>query len=370
MTERSPSIQAEEIILPRFTARPWKWRDPKSISPRQWLHANHYIRKFASATIAPGGVGKTSQALVEAIGMACGRNFLGGQVAARPLAVWYWNLEDPPEEIDRRIAAILLHYNLDQTEIEGQLFINSTSDDDQLIIAVKQRDELVICHPVADALKAEMRMRAIDVMIIDPFVSCHRANENDSAAIDAVAKTWATIARNVSASVDLVHHVRKPSGASSEYTVDDARGAGSLIGAVRSTRVLNRMSKEEAEKSGIPLDERRHYFRVDKGEKDNMRPPAEKAEWRKLVSVPLNNQTEEDPGDWVGVVTAWKMPSAFDGLTAADLLRVQQRIAQDEWRENAQSDTWAGIAVAEVLDLDLSNAKSQSQHQDYPENLD
>jgi hypothetical protein len=64
------------------------------------------------------------------------------------------------------------------------------------------------------------------------------------------------------------------------------------------------------------------------------------------------------------------MPSAFDGLTAADLLRVQQRIAQDEWRENAQSDTWAGIAVAEVLDLDLSNAKSQSQHQDYPENLD
>jgi RecA-family ATPase len=220
MTERSPSIQAEEIILPRFTARPWKWRDPKSISPRQWLHANHYVRKFASATIAPGGVGKTSQALVEAIGMACGRNFLGGQVAARPLAVWYWNLEDPPEEIDRRIAAILLHYNLDQTEIEGQLFINSTSDDDQLIIAVKQRDELVICHPVADALKAEMRMRAIDVMIIDPFVSCHRANENDSAAIDAVAKTWATIARNVSASVDLVHHVRKPSGASSEYTVD------------------------------------------------------------------------------------------------------------------------------------------------------
>src|SRR5580704_10986529 len=90
------------IIAPRFTARPYVWRDPRTIPPRQWLHAGHYIRGYVSATIAPGGLGKTSLQLVEAVGMAAGRNLLGGE-GKPPLNVWYWNLEDPLEEIERRI---------------------------------------------------------------------------------------------------------------------------------------------------------------------------------------------------------------------------------------------------------------------------
>jgi hypothetical protein len=97
---------------PAFEAQPYVRRDPRAIPPRQWLHAGHYIRGFLSATIAPGGLGKTSLQLVEAVGMVCGRDLLRG-TTARPLNVWYWNLEDPQDEIDRRIAAILLHYKLD-----------------------------------------------------------------------------------------------------------------------------------------------------------------------------------------------------------------------------------------------------------------
>jgi hypothetical protein len=52
--------------------------------------------------------------------------------------------------------------------------------------------------------------------------------------------------------------------------------------------------------------ERRLYFRIDNG-KQNMRPPADKAEWRKLVSVGLENATQEDQEDWVGVATKWEM---------------------------------------------------------------
>src|SRR5664279_4253052 len=120
-----PKLDVAEIIAPRFSAEPYVWREPKTIPPRQWLHAGHYIRGFVSATIAPGGLGKSSLQLVEAIGMAVGRDLLRGTTSKMKLSVWYWNLEDPREEIDRRIAAILLHYKIHPGEIDGRLFVNS-----------------------------------------------------------------------------------------------------------------------------------------------------------------------------------------------------------------------------------------------------
>jgi hypothetical protein len=83
-----------------------------------------------------------------------------------------------------------------------------------------------------------------------------------------------------------------------------------------------------------------------------MKPPAENIDWRKIVSVPLDNDTPEVPGDWVGVVTKWKMPGALDGVTASDLLRVQKRVAEGKWREDSRATAWVGKAVAEVLTLD------------------
>jgi RecA-family ATPase len=173
---------------PIITAKAWKWRDPRTIPPRQWLYGGHYIRQFASATIAPGGVGKSGLILVELIGMTISKNLTKGAIQNKPLVVWYWNLEDPSDEIDRRIAAILMHYCIDHRDIEGRLFVNS---EEPLVIAEKQRDQTIIWHPLVEALKAEIKARGVDVLAIDPFVSCHRVPENDNPAIDVVAKTWA-----------------------------------------------------------------------------------------------------------------------------------------------------------------------------------
>jgi hypothetical protein len=342
--------QTVEEAPPDFTAQPYMRRDPKAIPPRQWLHAGHYIRGFLSATIAPGGLGKTSLQLVEAIGMVCGRDLLKG-TTARPLNVWYWNLEDPGDEIDRRIAAILLHYKIAPGSSEGRLFVNC---EEPLVIATRFRDETVVAAPVVGRLISEITRLQIDVLTVDPFVSSHRVPENDNGAIDAVAKTWSRIARTGNCAVEVAHHIRRPSsGSTAEITVDDARGAGALKDAGRSVRVLNVMSKEEAETISIKPAQRRGYFHIDDG-KANMKPPAENIDWRKIVSVPLDNRTEEVEGDWVGVVSKWKMPGALDGVTAGDLLKVQQRVAEGRWRENSRADAWVGKAVAEALDLDQS----------------
>src|SRR5215203_958556 len=63
--------------LRNITATPFKWIEPKSIPPREWIYDYHYIRQFVSTTVAPGGVGKTVFTIVEALAMATGRDLLG-----------------------------------------------------------------------------------------------------------------------------------------------------------------------------------------------------------------------------------------------------------------------------------------------------
>jgi hypothetical protein len=142
--------------------------------------------------------------------------------------------------------------------------------------------------------------------------------------MERVAKMWAKIADETNCSIELVHHSRKTGGA--EVTVEDGRGAGALLAAVRSARVLNPMSQDEANKAGI--ENRRLHFRVENG-KANLVRPVDQATWYKLASVDLAN------GDDVGVVTPWEWPNPFDGITVADLRAAQQAVSDGgPWREN------------------------------------
>ena len=113
-------------------ATPWEFIDPAQIPRRRWLSGTHLIRKFGSATIAAPGVGKSALKLVEAVAIATGSPLLGILPAVRA-QVWYWNGEDPLEEIQRRIAAICLHYNIAGNELEGWLFIDSGREQEIII---------------------------------------------------------------------------------------------------------------------------------------------------------------------------------------------------------------------------------------------
>jgi hypothetical protein len=50
----------------KIQATPYQWIDPAKITPRDWLYGRIYIRKFVTATVAPGATGKTSLLTVEA----------------------------------------------------------------------------------------------------------------------------------------------------------------------------------------------------------------------------------------------------------------------------------------------------------------
>ena len=326
-------------------AKPVILRDPRLIPRRQWLYGDSYVRSFLSVIASTGGAGKTTLYVAEALAIASGRPLLGIK-PAEPAGVWMLNLEDPADEMERRIAAAAIHHGITQDEIEGRLFCDAGRQQ-PLVIAAQSREGVTIYQPVVDAVVAQIRAKKIAVLIVDPFVASHSVNENDNQAINAVLALWRLIADLTGCCIVLVHHVRKPNG--EEMTIDSVRGGSAIVGAVRTARVLNPMSEAEAAKLGIDPAQRRRYVRVDNA-KNNLSPPADKATWFELASVDLGNGLHG--GDRVGVASAWSPPDQWEGVTV-EHLRAAHRYLSEHGPQPAspQSKEWFGHRVAEILDL-------------------
>jgi hypothetical protein len=343
---QGPENRQQETAAFAFNATPFALRDPATIPRREWIYGRHLVRRFLSVTVAPGGVGKSTLIIGDALALATGKALLGAQVWEGPKRVWLWNLEDPRDEIERRIWAVMQHHHLlgvtGDPSFAKRLFIDSGRDQ-RLCIARQLRGSGVeVIEPVIEALVAELRRRQIDVLYVDPFVSSHAADENDNRAIDAVAKAWGRVAEQANCAIELVHHSRKLGGAS--VTQESARGASALVAAARSTRVLNPMTKDEAANAGL-RSERGYFSSLD--DKRNLAPPTAR-EWFRLVNVDLAN------GDAVAAVETWQWPDAFDGLSRADLDRVQQALDGRDLAENSQASDWVGYEIARVLRIDAS----------------
>lgn len=341
-------LQAAEITPTPFVLRP-----ASEIPPREWLFGRHLIRGFLSLTVAPGGLGKSSMVLVEALAMATGKP-LTGCAPPKPLRVWVWNGEDPREEIERRIAAACIHYDLTADEIGDRLLVDSGRDV-PITLADQAGGTVRVATPVAARLESAIRTAGVDVLIVDPFVTSHQVPENDTTAMNAVVATWRRIADATGCAIELVHHVSKAGAMNADdMGIYAARGAGAVIDGVRSARQLIRMNKEEAEKFGIE-DNPASYFRVSMG-KANLAPP-ERAEWRRMISIALHNgRSFWNDGDVIGVCIPWQPPDACEGLTARDLQRVQQAIEACDTppAENERGSDWIGYLVADVLGLDVA----------------
>lgn len=327
-------------------ATPYEWTDPTRVPRRQWLWRHHLIREFISGTIAPGGVGKTALKVAEALSMVSGRDLLGVGHTRAPMKVWLLNLEDPREEMVRRVQATAKHYGLGRNDVAGRLFLDLGREQD-FVIAEAGKSGAVIRRPIVDAIVAQLRQNKIDVLIVDPFVSSHRLAENDNTGMDMAAKEWARVASAATCAIDLVHHSRKL-GPDAEVTTESARGGKALTDACRSVVTLNRMTKQEGDEAGV--DNPRLHFRTLQ-DKANLAPPADKSDWYLIESVDLANASAFEPSDQVGVVTAWKWPDPLADVTVAHLRAAQTVVSKGRWRENVQAKDWVGRAIAQAMHL-------------------
>jgi AAA domain len=280
-------------------AAPFQRFDPATLPPREWLYGKHYQRGVVTATVGPGGGGKSSLSLVELLSLCTGRPLLDEQPEMQCRA-WYHNAEDSRDEIYRRIAAACQHYDIDQGELEGWLFVTSGLDVPIKIATSSRTGTLVLDRLVSEHLIGTIADNEIVVASFDPLIAHHAGTENAAGDMDQIIREFARIAHITGCSIDAVHHTRKPAPGQEELSVYDSRGAGAIINAVRSARVLNGMSRAEAEGAGIDEADRRLHFRIDIG-KANMAPPTA-SKWYKLVGVELPND------DNVGIATSWILP--------------------------------------------------------------
>jgi hypothetical protein len=170
--------------------------------------------------------------------------------------------------------------------------------------------------------------------MLDPFVKVHGLEENDNAAMDFVCELLTKLAIEKNIAVDAPHHTKK--GALVAGDADNGRGASGIRDAGRLVYTLATMSDDEAKTFGIPESQRRFYVRLDNA-KVNIAPPAQKAEWFKLIGVRLNNGTAEYPnGDEVQTVVPWAPPDTW----ANPIHGCAQRRPDRDRRRHGQ---WAAI---------------------------
>ncbi len=342
-----PALQAAfSRIKPLFVS--WQVEDAALLPRRQWLYGHHYIRKFCSLTVAPGGLGKSTLVLTEAIAMATGRNLLGVQPESK-LKVVYFNAEDPLDEIKARVHAICQAHGISQMELVGQLFVQSGRDN-EINLATGDPGEVV--DAVFSMVDGFLRFYGVDVIVLDPLANMHDSPETNE-LFRKISKRLSRLADARNCAIEIVHHTRKLNGMAA--SVEDSRGGSALIGAVRTARVLNPMEPEEATRFG--LETYIDHFRIEMAGKNNLARPADKAEWYERYAVKIGN------GDYIAVVKPWSPPDPFDGVTKEHARQVQQAIQKMDPppRESVQAADWVGVTVASVLGANVRDAAEKAR---------
>lgn len=266
--------------------------DANKIPARDWIMQHRYMTGFLSVVVSPGGVGKSMLTMLDSVSIASGRALTGFDVA-RSGGVWLLNLEDPMDELKRRMAALCLHYGVPLSKLDN-VFITS-GQDHPFVIAKKGQDGIVINQTALDNACQFIRENNIVLMLVDPFIRSHECEENDNMQMDKIASLFSRLAVKGRCAVGAIHHTGKAGANMAPGEMNAARGASALLSAARIAHTVSTMTVKEAQKFGVASERRRWYFRFDNA-KANMQPPAERADWFERKSIILPNS------DSVGVI--------------------------------------------------------------------
>ncbi|MEO9166882.1 MAG: bifunctional DNA primase/polymerase [Aestuariivirga sp.] len=267
------------------------------IQERQWIVPDLLARGFLSSLIAPSGAGKTQFLIQAMLAITADRpDILHVPKLARS-KVWLWNQEDDMEELKRRTAAARDYFKVEWQAIKGNLYVNSGVDKPLLLTARNPKNGRMQETQHVETMIEDMKAKGIGVLIIDPLVEFHEANENDNVEIRIVAATLRRIAAEANAAVIVGHHTKKPDNARSNGfagNADSGRGASSLQGVTRIMATLYAMSESDAKKLKIKAEDRWRYVRLD-GAKSNISasPSGARPEWFERKGHKLRPEGEE-----------------------------------------------------------------------------
>jgi len=273
----------------------------EDIPLRDWVVPGRYLRGAMSLTVGPGGASKSSLALLEAVAVASGKSGLADlPYAMTPKRVFYFNAEDTQDEINRRLAGIVLRHNLRLADLDGLFCLSGVSS--PLRLAGTDTHGLVhLSEAALGWLQNTVRENRIDLVILDPWAGLHTCPENDNVAMDQLARGLIKAMSDAGAALHIVHHSRKLGVNDGAGDAEISRGASSLVAAARYAATLRGMDKTDAEELGISDEARHQYCRRDDA-KANYIPAATVAKWFFRESILLPHYSIDAPAQSVAVL--------------------------------------------------------------------
>ena len=353
LADQFPMLAAQEHAE-GFSAKTLPDLDFATIPPRKWVLGERLLSSYITATFAPGGVSKSTFSMLTAVSIATGHELTGEKVHERG-GVWIINNEDDDDELKRRLAGICILNGVPWDELQENLFMNSGYGDPCIFAMVNNKS--VIQHPNVEKIIEIIKKHNIKLLIVDPFISTHDADENDNSAINRVVDAFKRIAAETGCAIELIHHTKKNGGDSEAHAgdVEAGRGASSLKDAARIAVTLAKLSQKHSEDLGIEWAEGRRLVRLDGG-KANFSLPDEECAWYRLETVQLPN------GDKVGVHQSFDMTEI---LAARDEVKSRERdekASQDriDVLDAMTADRMAGPEVRDRLMSVWGVGKSQA----------
>ena len=337
---RAPAQEAASTFEIAF----WSDEDLAGIPRVEYVYNRFYAKGYTSVTAAPPKVGKSLLGLIEAVDMASGKGLLTGQPQA-PQRVYYYNAEDDIHTIRNRVGAIMQHYGLEHSDINGQLAVHSGVGEDGFYIISGQEGE--INEAQFQAMEEKCLAARIDCIILDPLQDLSRSPETNE-VMRLLGSRLRRFAAKCQLAIGLIHHTRKMQ-AGVKASIDDMRGGSALRGTARFNRLLVPMSEDEAAKAG--LTDHRAHFQVGDIEGNLAPPSSDYARWYEKISVVAAN------GESVGVIVPWQWPDAFDGIDPQISENVRRAVmaADPRPKENAQASSWVGHIVGPMLGIDSTD---------------
>jgi hypothetical protein len=222
------------------------------IPVRKWIMEGRFVSGFLTGTFSRPGVGKSSLTMMEAVAVATGRNLTGNEVVEKG-AVWIFNLEDPKEELERRLAAIGKEKSIPLSELTNVYY--DTGRDTPLVMARETRQEVELDEELVQSLSTTIKKKNIRLLVVDPFVRSHGVEENNNVKIDKVLLQFQRVATETGCAINLVHHTtkekdkEKPTGGPED--IDFARGASAFAGSLRIAHYLRHLPEGYTKKYGL-----------------------------------------------------------------------------------------------------------------------
>jgi hypothetical protein len=266
---------------------------PLDLPPRDWVCYGVALKGYLSVVTGSGGVAKSTWTLALALSIAAGKDVIGLGIKEEQRPVLLINNEDDEIEMRRRVWSVCLQFDIRYADICDYVDIHSGYGKGLQVVQLTETSKQgrkAKLSPQASQIGRMCKARDYELVVMDPLVTLHDANENDNGEMQQVADKFKQLAGRYHQAVIIVHHVRK--GGLTPGDVDAGRGASAIPNAARIGITCTR--PDEKAINDLGLDPSRDYLQVVTG-KSNYSPRSTDGWWYRLDSVDLGQ------GDAVGV---------------------------------------------------------------------